>query len=65
MKKTLDEQIASVQREIVMRNRVYKRWVADGRMTQDQASHEIACMEEVLRTLGEIRRKHDSVGYIE
>ena len=31
--KTIHEQIESVQREIGMRQRVYKKWVADGKMT--------------------------------
>lgn len=48
---TLDEQIASVEREIVMRARVYPAWVRSGRMSQAKADHERACMEQVLTTL--------------
>lgn len=61
MTKTIDEQIASVQREIQMRQRVYPKWCQDGRMTQDKAAHEIQCMESVLRTLHEVRIKSLSV----
>jgi len=60
--KTIDEQIKSVQREIGMRQRVYPAWVKKGLMTQDQAAHEIACMEEVHRTLVQVRREQESVG---
>ena len=35
--KTIHEQIESVQREIGMRQRVYKKWVADGNMTQEKS----------------------------
>ena len=48
---TLDEQIECVRREIGMRRRVYPRWVEIGRITQDKADHEIACMQAVLEGL--------------
>lgn len=44
-------QIRCVTREIAMRRRVYPRWVADKRMTQADADHEIATMEAVLETI--------------
>ena len=44
-------QIRCVSREIGLRRRVYPRWVADKRMTQADADHEIASMEAVLETL--------------
>lgn len=47
----LDEQIRCVAREINLRKRVYPRWVATGRMKQQEADHEIAAMQEVLVTL--------------
>ncbi|HLX18410.1 MAG TPA: hypothetical protein VKS24_24745 [Bradyrhizobium sp.] len=52
---SIDEQIASVEREIAMRLRVYPRWVADRRMTQEKAEHEIACMKSVLETLKAVK----------
>ena len=48
---SLPEQIKCVEREIAMRRRVYPRWVADKRMTQAKADHELAAMEAVLETL--------------
>ena len=47
----LAEQIAEVKREIAMRKRVYPKWVATGRMTQEQADKQIAAMEAALGTL--------------
>jgi len=37
----------SAERELKMRRRVYPRWVADKRMTQEQADREIAVMAEI------------------
>lgn len=48
---TIDEQIKAVGREIGMRKNVYPRWVANGKMTQAKADHEIAAMEAALVTL--------------
>lgn len=48
---TLTDQIASVRREITMRRNVYPRWVESGRLKQETADREIACMEAVLKTL--------------
>ena len=47
----IDEQIASVEREIKMRERVYPRWVEAKRMTQAKADHELEAMKCVLVTL--------------
>lgn len=44
-------QIRCVGREIGLRRRVYPRWVAEKRMTQADADHELAAMEAVLDTL--------------
>lgn len=48
---TLDQQIACVQREIKMRERVYPRFVATKKMTQEAADREIATMIDVQTTL--------------
>lgn len=48
---SLDDQIACVDREIVMRRRVYPRLVAGGRMKQEAADDEITTMLEVHSTL--------------
>lgn len=47
----IEHQVACVQREISMRERVYPRWVADHRMTQKKADEELAAMRAVLLTL--------------
>jgi hypothetical protein len=47
----LARQIACVRREIGLRERVYPRRVADGKMRQEQADTELACMRAVLTTL--------------
>lgn len=47
----LDEQIACVEREIKLRQRVYPRRVADRRMTQALADKQIALMEAVRDSL--------------
>ncbi len=51
---SIEEQIASVEREIRMRESAYPRWVEQRRMTVKTAEHEIACMHAVLATLQRI-----------
>jgi len=52
MKKiTKDQMIASVKRELAMRKRNYPKWVAAGKMKQDAADHEVACMQAIFNTL--------------
>jgi hypothetical protein len=48
---TLEDQIASVSREVALREHVYKKMVETGRMTKLNADHEIACMRAALGTL--------------
>jgi hypothetical protein len=47
----LEQQIACVEREIKMRERVYPNFVANKRMTQDRADYEIRAMNHVRETL--------------
>ncbi len=47
----LETQLACVSREVALRERVYPRWVAAGRMTQAKADAEIAAMKAVEQTL--------------
>ncbi len=49
--KTIREQIASVEREIAMRKRLYPRWILDKKITQKNADYEIRCMECVRESL--------------
>lgn len=47
----ISEQIKCVERELGMRERVYKNWVINGKMKQEKADYEIKMMREVLKTL--------------
>jgi hypothetical protein len=47
----LSDQRAEVEREIKLRQRVYPRWVADGRLTEAKSERQIAVMQAVLATL--------------
>lgn len=48
---TLDAQIECIRREISFRERVYPRWVRQGKLTQQAADIEMARMRAVLNTL--------------
>ncbi len=52
---TIVEQIACLKRELAMRGHVYPRRVADGKMKQAQADHEIACMTGALHNLEDLQ----------
>jgi hypothetical protein len=49
--KTLADQIACAKRELALRRLVYRQRVAAKRMEQDEATHEIECMESIVKTL--------------
>jgi hypothetical protein len=51
---SLADQIRCAERELRKRRQVYPRFVADQRMTQAQAEHEIATMAAILETLREL-----------
>ena len=44
---TIEQMLVCATRELLMRRRVYPRWVASGRMTQATADHEIAVMDGI------------------
>jgi hypothetical protein len=48
---SMDDMIGCAKRELLMRKRVYPRWVADDRMTQEKADKEIAFMAAILEHL--------------
>ncbi len=58
---SIEEQIASVEREIRMRESAYPRWVEQRRMTVKTAEHEITCMQAVLVTLRRIETTMEGV----
>lgn len=45
---TETDKLKCVERELRLRKKVYPRWVAEGRMTQQQAEHEIDCMQAIV-----------------
>ncbi len=47
MKFTDTEKRKAIEREIRFRQRVYPRWVASGRMKQEQADYQIAVLLEI------------------
>ncbi len=49
--KTNAELIACVKRELSLRMAVYPRRIADKKITQKKADHEIECMRQVLAIL--------------
>lgn len=51
---TIDAQLKCVQREIEMREKVYPRRVAEGKMNKLHADHELATMKAVLQTLMQV-----------
>lgn len=51
---TLADQLAAVRREIAMRERAYPRFVANGKLTQAKADHELAAMRAILETLNKL-----------
>lgn len=58
----LSDQIASVEREIAMRERVYPRFVADGKMPAAKADRELRAMRAVLDTLHGVRALETECG---
>jgi hypothetical protein len=57
MTSSIEDQIACVRREIKMRQRVFPRWVAEGRKSQEEADREIRTMQDVQASLEEIAAK--------
>lgn len=57
---SLNAQIEEVEREIELRNRVYPRYVAMGRMRQSIADLHQARMEAVLATLRSLLVRSDN-----
>ena len=45
---SLEEKIAALKREIELRERVYGRYVAEGKMKQSKAHREIEIMQAIL-----------------
>ncbi len=50
----LSDQIAEVERELALRQRVYPNFVSAGRLTQERADRQKSVMAAVLKTLREL-----------
>ena len=50
-KERIDELIACAARELALRRNVYGKWVANKKMTQEKADHEIQAMADILDVL--------------
>lgn len=57
---TLAEQIAEVARECAMREGVYGKWVASGRMTVEESRRRIRRMRAALATLGRLQAEQET-----
>lgn len=44
---SLVDWLTCLRRELAMRRRVYPKFIAQGRMTQQDADHEIGCMQSL------------------
>jgi hypothetical protein len=51
----LETQIKCVEREVAMREKVYPRWVANGKMTDGFADSQIKIMKDVVESLKRLR----------
>jgi len=57
---TLAEQLTAARRELAMRQRVYPNWVAVGKMKQEKADHELACMAAIVETIDKVKMLNDA-----
>lgn len=48
---TLKNQLACAQRELAKRERMYPKWIREGRLNPHVAEHEIAAMAHICQTL--------------
>ena len=60
MSEKLDRQIKCLARELAMRRNVYPKWVASGRMKQEESDAEIDAMDGALRSL-EFMKKWEGI----
>jgi hypothetical protein len=58
---TIQEQIAEVEREIGLREKLYPAWIASRGMNPSKAEHQLNCMKAVLATLESLAPKKPQV----
>jgi hypothetical protein len=54
--------VAAAEREAAMRERLYPKWVAAGRMTEAQAAYEMTAMRLIARELAELNKSRRALG---
>lgn len=54
---TLADQVAAAERELKMRQGVYPRRIAEGKMSASFADHQLACMEAIVATLKQCKER--------
>lgn len=50
-RKTPEQVIAEIKREIRLRKSCYPKWTAEGKMTQFDGDNQIECLEEGVRLI--------------
>jgi hypothetical protein len=53
-KPTLQQTIGELERELATRNKVYPRWIREGKITEGTANHRRDCISEAIRLLDEL-----------
>jgi hypothetical protein len=48
---TLAEQSAEAQRELALQKQCYPAWVKSGKLDPGDATYQLRCLEEIVRTL--------------
>jgi hypothetical protein len=48
---SMDDMIGCARRELMLRKRVYRKWIDEGRMSEQKAEAEIAFMAAILEHL--------------
>jgi signal recognition particle subunit SEC65 len=51
------EKAKEARREALLRERVYPRWVEQGRLSKDTAARQLAIMEEIAQDLAQLAEK--------
>ena len=51
------DKLKEAKRELAMRERVFPRWVEDGKISAGVAAHRIACMEAMVKDYEAVAEK--------
>jgi hypothetical protein len=51
---TINQQLAELRRELVMRRQVFPKWVGAGKLKQKDMDYRIACIEATIKLLEEM-----------